>query len=152
MQYMKVVKRVNLKSSHHKKKLFSISLILYLCEMMNVTKLVIFTSWCKSSHLKLLQCCMSIRSQYYWGKKEMLIWLRDLMSLQLKWETTADVPQSRCTAAESPRQPWVPGDIWPQITAWTKEASPRGWEVGGGDVIRTGLYSRSSAACFLQDR
>lgn len=39
----------------------------------------------------------------------MLIWLRDLISLQLMWETTANVPQSRCTAAESPRQPWVPG-------------------------------------------
>ena len=97
---------------------------------MNVTKLVIFTSWCKSSHLKLLQCCMSIRSQYYWGKKEMLIWLRDLMSLQLKWETTADVPQSRCTAAESPRQPWVPGRHLATNYSLDQRSQPQ--RMGGG--------------------
>ena len=35
--HIKVVKRVNPKSAHHKEKVFfSISLILYLCEMMDV--------------------------------------------------------------------------------------------------------------------
>lgn len=36
MLYIKVVKRVNPKCSHYKKKFFSISLMLYLHEMMNV--------------------------------------------------------------------------------------------------------------------
>ena len=37
MLYMKVVKRINAKSSHHKEKIFfPISLILYLYEMMDV--------------------------------------------------------------------------------------------------------------------
>ena len=36
MLYIKVVERVNFKSFHHKKILFSISLILYLYEMMDV--------------------------------------------------------------------------------------------------------------------
>ena len=33
---MKAVRRVNSKTSHHKEKVFSISLIVYLCEMMDV--------------------------------------------------------------------------------------------------------------------
>ena len=36
MLYMKAVKKVNPKSSNHKEKIFSISLILYLHEMMDV--------------------------------------------------------------------------------------------------------------------
>lgn len=60
----------------------------------------------------------------------MLIWLRDLMSLQLKWETTADIPQSRCTAAENPRQPWVPGRHLATNCSLDQRSQPQ--RMGGG--------------------
>ena len=41
MSYIKVVKKVSPKGSHHKKKMFYISLILYLYDMMDFTKLIV---------------------------------------------------------------------------------------------------------------
>ena len=65
---MKVVKRVNPKSSHYKEKISSSYLALYLCEIRDVHLFwSSFHDICKldhyAEHLKFTQCCMSMISQ-----------------------------------------------------------------------------------------
>ena len=65
MLYMKAVKKVNPKSSHHKEKIFPISLILYLHEMMDVHQIYSdnHVSEIIMLYINLTQCSMSIISQ-----------------------------------------------------------------------------------------
>ena len=77
MLYMKIVKRVYPKSSHHKENFSFISLILYLYEMTDVlwtycdNHFIMYVSH-HVVHLTLIQGCMSIISQWDWKKNNLL--------------------------------------------------------------------------------
>ena len=94
MLYMQVVKRVNPKSSHHKRnKFFPISLILYLYEIMDV-------HWTYDNHfiIKL----MYVNQIIMLGTSLMVQWLRIHLSMQGKWVPSLVQEDPTCCGATKP--------------------------------------------------